>query len=222
MKKVSLIHTVRQGYLHFGEEIQRALPDVFIANTLDEELAREAVECGISSHLANRFFLTSKLAESTGADLIVCACTSMIPLIDTVRPFIGVPLILIDDELHRQAPKMGKRVAIFATAESALLPTKEKFEKSVQQQHAGEKILSTFVCPEANGYMRSGNMEAHDRCVLQAAQQIKDVDVVILAQYSITHLTAQLEKICGCPVMGSGAYCIQEISKILGISSVKR
>lgn len=219
MRKITIIHTVRQGYLRLGDEICAEIPEVAIANILDDELAREAVECGITAHLTNRFLLAAKLAESIHPELIVCACTSMIPLIDVVRPFLQVPIILIDDELHRQAPSMGNRVAIFATAVSALLPTKEKYEAEVRAQGAGPKEISTFVCPKANEYMRNGDIEAHDRLVLEAANKIKNVDVIILAQYSMAHLANQIEKICGCPVMGSGKYCIEEIKQILKSNS---
>ena len=108
MKKLALIHTVKPGYLRFGDEIAAALPNVSITNPVDEFLAKEAVEQGISPHLSNRFLMTAQLAESTGADLIVCACTSMIPIIDSVRPFLRVPIILIDDEILEQTDKSGK------------------------------------------------------------------------------------------------------------------
>lgn len=221
MKKVALIHTVRPGYVRFGDEIKAALPEVTVTNTLDEELAREAVECGVSPHLADRFLMTAKLAESTGASLLVCACTSMIPLMDSVRPFLSVPIIMIDDELHRCAPNMGKNVTIFATAESALTPTRAKFEASCKAQMAGEKKISTLVCPEANAFMRVGDMQSHDRLVLEAVKNIRGADVVILSQYSITHLSKQIEEICGCPVMGSGEYCIREIARLLGMEPGK-
>lgn len=215
MKKVALIHTVRQGYLSFADEIRRALPDVVVTNTLDDELAREAVEDGISPHLNNRLFYACKLAESSGADLIVCACTSMIPILDNVKPYLSVPIILIDDEMHRHAARAGSRVTIFATAESALIPTVEKFKKTVLETSAGEKSIRTLVCPEANQYMRAGDMETHDRMVLDAVRQIRDSDIVILSQYSITHLSREIEAICGCRVFGSGEYCIREIAGIL-------
>ena len=215
MKKLALIHTVRPGYLRFAGEIAAALPNVSITNTLDEFLAKEAVEQGVSPHLRNRFFMTAALAESTGADLIVCTCTSMIPLMDSVRPFLRVPMILIDDEMHRRAPFLGKRVTIFATAESALEPTLQKYQESVLKQDAGERQTATLACPEANAYMRAGNMEEHDRLVLKAAETIRDTDLVILAQYSITHLTERIKEICGCEVIDSGTYCIQEIARIL-------
>lgn len=216
MKKIALLHTVKAGYVRFGEEIRNALPNVEITNTLDEDLAKEAVECGVSPHLANRFLAAAKLTESTGADLIVCACTSMIPMIDSVKPFLEVPIILIDDEMHRCAPSMGDRVTIFATAESALEPTIKKYEQNLMEQGVTGKTISTLVCPEANKFMREGNMEEHDRLVLEAVRNIKDTDLIILSQYSITHLAKRIAEICSCKVMGSGEYCIQEIAHILG------
>lgn len=215
MKKLALIHTVKTGYLRFGKEISEALPNITITNTVDEFLAKEAVEQGVSPHLSNRFLMVAQLAESTGADLAVCACTSMIPIVDSVRPFLKIPIILIDDEMHRCAPFLGDKVTIFATAESALIPTVQKYKDSVHRQNAGSKVISTLVCPEANAYMREGNMQEHDKLVLESVKNIKNADLIILSQYSITHLKKQIEDICGCKVIGSGEYCIQEISRIL-------
>ena len=50
---------------------------------------------------------------------------------------------------------------------------------------------------------------------LEVAEKIRDTDLVILAQYSITHLAERIKAICGCEVIGSGTYCIQEIARIL-------
>ena len=216
MKRLALIHTVRQGYLRFGEEVAEALPRIRITNTLDEALAKEAVEQGVSPHLRRRFLMTAQLAESTGADLIVCACTSMIPIMDEVRPFLQVPIILIDDEMHRRAPGMGDRVTVFATAASAMEPTVRKYQESARRQGGPEKRISTVLCPEANAFMRAGNMGEHDRLVLEAAERIRDTDLVILSQYSISHLAKRMEEICGCRVIGSGPYCIQQIARMLG------
>lgn len=215
MKKVALIHTVKPGYIGFGTEVMQAFPNLQITNTVDEALAQEAVQSGPSPHLANRFLLATKLAESTGADLIVCTCTSMEPFIETVRGFLNVPLILIDDEMHRQAPFLGNRVTIFATAESALWPTRKKYMESVTRQEAGTKSVSTLICSEANRFMREGNMEEHDRLVLNSIKSIRNTDLIILSQYSLTHLTNQIENTCHCKVIGSSLYCIQEISRLL-------
>ena len=55
MKKLALIHTVRPGYLRFAGEIAAALPNISITNTLDEFLAKEAVEQGVSPTFAIGF-----------------------------------------------------------------------------------------------------------------------------------------------------------------------
>lgn len=213
MKRIHVIHTVRPGYLRFGNEITAAIPDAVVTNTLDDELAREAVERGVSPHLRNRFFYAAKLAETTDPDLVVCACTSLIPMIDEIRPFIGVPMILIDDEMHRCAVRMGQNVAVLGSAESAVRPTVEKFRQNLAEQNAGSREIREYICPGANALMREGKMEEHDRLILDTAKQIQGADVVILAQYSLTHLTERLSEICGCPVMGSGQYCIREIER---------
>ena len=104
----------------------------------------------------------------------------------------------------------------FNLIKGAFMDGADRCFDSVERQGAGKKQISTLVCAEANAYMRTGNMEEHDRLVLEAAKSIKDTDLIILSQYSITHLKAQMENICGCKVIGSGEYCIQEIARILG------
>ena len=215
MKKVALIHTVGTGYLGFRKDVANAFPNIEITNILDEHLAKEAVESGVSPALSERFLMIARLAEKTGSDLLVCTCTSMIPIIDFVRPFLSVPIILIDDEMHRYAASLNKRVTVFATAESALKPTVQKYKDQVYRQTGHEATVSTLVCAEANAYMRAGNMQKHDQLVLKAVESIRNTDVVILAQYSITHLSKQIQEICGCQVLGSGEFCIREMARIL-------
>lgn len=173
MKKIALIHTVRTGYLDFGREVAAAFPEVEVTNLLDEHLAKEAVESGMSPALADRFLSVAQLAEKTGSDLLVCTCTSMIPVVDVVRPFLSVPLILIDDEMHRCAAALHQHVTVFATAESALKPTVQKYKDQVYRQTGHIPEISAVVCPEANIYMRTGNMQKHDELVLAVGESNK-------------------------------------------------
>ena len=217
MKNLALIHTVRPGYLRFGEEIAKALPEVRITNTLDEYLAKEATEKGASPHLRERFYYAAKLAESTGADLIVCACTSLIPVFDAVKQFINTPMILIDDEMMRCAPSMGNHVAIFATVDSALQATKAKYLAYVKTQASGEKQITDVLCTQAQALMVQGDTEGYAKLVLAAARKIPNVDLVILAQYSLSTLKEEIEERCGCKVLASGDFCIREIAHLLDL-----
>ena len=69
MKKIALIHTVRPGYVRFGDEIKAALPGVTVTNTLDEELAREAGAVRLRDCLAHALALPGGALDASRAVL---------------------------------------------------------------------------------------------------------------------------------------------------------
>lgn len=215
MAKVALIHTVRSVLNTFDEKIKEAMGDIKIVNTLDEFLASDPAEKGeFTIENMNRLFSFIKCAEMTDADVVVVSCSTLSPTVEKIRPFVRIPVIAIDDAMIKEAAECGTKITILATADSTIEPTKSKLLREVEKLNK-EVEISVIVCPEAYTAIKAGDIKHHDEILKKKSLEIKQQDVVILAQASMAHLQEVIEKICGCTVLSSPSLCIKELKQTL-------
>ncbi len=215
MKSVALIHTVPTVYATFGAQIKEHIPDLKVTNTVDEFLASDAEEQGLMTPTnRSRLFALLKTSEATGADVIVVTCSTLSPMVDELRPYIGIPMLTIDEAMLSEAVQLGERILVAATANSTIGPTTDHLE--IQATKAGKQVaVSHVVCSDAYKAIKNRDTDGHDRSVLAALENIKDVDVIVLAQASMAHLEARVADSTGVPVVSSPNRCIRKLSEVL-------
>ena len=213
--KVVLIHTVQSVLQSFGEKIKKELGDIKIINILDEFLASDPAEVGeFTINNMNRLFNTIKNGEMTGADAVVVTCSTLSPTVEKIRPFITIPLITIDEAMIKKAVSLGTKITIMATAESTIKPTTDKLLYEADKLNKTLDI-DIICCDQAYDAIKKGDKELHDELLREGALQIKQRDVVILAQASMSHMEEVIQKICGCSVLSSPKHCIEELKTVL-------
>ena len=215
MSLVALIHTVPTVYSTFGARIIDEMPDTRVINTVDEFLASDPAQRGIFTPVNKaRLFSLVKTAEATDADVILTTCSTLSPVIEQIREFVTTPIITIDGYMLKMAVAKGKRIAILATAESTLEPTRSKLMLEAEKLKK-EILVTEFLCPEAYTAIKARDQETHDNLVLDRVQDIHDQDVIVLAQASMAHLEKRVSDLTGKIVLSSPRLCIQELNMVL-------
>lgn len=216
MKKIALVHTVPSVYADFPGMIREFVGEVAICNTVDDFLASDPAEKGeFTVDNLNRLYFLLRAAELTSPDLIVTTCSTLTPSVEKLRPLIATPLLPIDGEVLKRAVAAGRRIALFATARSAVAPTREGLEREAALVGMKPEIEITVV-DDAFTAIKRMDRETHDRLVKEAAAGIKDKDVVVLAQASMAHLENAVREISGIPTLSSPNLCLQAIKRMLG------
>ncbi len=216
MKRVALIHTVRPVLGSFSQLLEEVVGEKLkIHNILDDFLATDPAEIGYFS-LENRQRLFNDLQSCalTKPDIIVVTCSTLTPTVQLIRPFIDVPVVAIDDAMTERAVRIGNKIMVVATAMSTLKPTVSKLE---QEAKIANVEITTDVVDNKPAYtaMQAGDMETHDRLVLEMIKQVKGYDCIVLAQASMGHLQKQAEEIAGVPVLASPILCCEKVKKML-------
>lgn len=215
MANIALIHTVKSVLNTFEGRIKETLGDVKVINTLDEYLASDPAEKGeFTIENMNRLYGFIKNAEIAEADAIVVTCSTLSPTVEKIKPFIKIPLIAIDEAMIKKAVESGKKITILATAESTIEPTKVGLLREAEKLNKHLE-LSIVVCHEAYDAIKAGDVKHHDDILKKRALEIKQQDVVVLAQASMAHMQDIIEKICGCIVLSSPGLCINQLKQIL-------
>ena len=216
MKKIAIIYTVRPVLESFAPALEKKLDEkVIFHHLLDDFLASDPGDTGIftTSNL-NRLFNDVKNCEATKADLIVVTCSTLSPYIPLIQPFITVPVIAIDDAMVKKAVRIGSDITVLATASSTVGPTVSKIMKEAETRGKIVQISSSFD-ETAYDAMKNGDLKTHDSLVLQRVKEVKDSDVIVLAQASMSHLVEEAEKISCIPVVGSIDLCHDSIVEMI-------
>lgn len=212
MKRIAVLHTIKDVIVPFTERLKAAADEeIVVYNTLDEALTADVNRDGFTERNLTRLMLILKSMELQEPELIICTCTTMSAGIEELRGLISVPILAIDDALCGKAVETGSGVAILASVSGLLAPTKAKLKKAADA--AGKTADAVvYLCEAAMTALRAGNREEHDRLVLSTVKEIKNADVVILPQASMSHLKEQIESITGLPVLLCTDLCVESFA----------
>lgn len=200
----------------FRNLFQELLPDVKIIDFVDSEVLANMQRKGViePSHIQRMVFL-AMAAEAAGVDLIFSACSSLGPSMDVARKMVNTPVIKIDDPMTKKAVEMGSRIGLMATVPTTLPPTASLLEYWAAE--AGKQIeIKQLLCPGAFDMLMSGNRERHDQMVLDGARELApQVDLIVLAQASMSRLAPSLAQDTGKEVLSSPRLAVEHLRDLL-------
>ncbi len=218
MKKVMLLHTVKSVFDTFGPALSKVMgPDVIIDNMLDTFLADDPARHGGVFSTSNRLRLVHDLesAQLAEPDVIVVTCSSLSPYLPTLRQYIKTPIIAVDDAMCNAALDRGNRIAVLATAASALEPALWKLRLFAQEREV-KVDLQSFCNPDAIAALKAGDRETHDRLLLEMAGMVdRKCNAVVLAQASMADMREEVEKLTGVSTFASPDLCQAEVKRFL-------
>jgi Asp/Glu/hydantoin racemase len=218
-KTLALIHT-SLVFLNvetmMRDIFNEVMPDVRRINIVDDSLLPDVMAQGvISEAVQQRMNAYVQSAELTGADAILSLCSSLGPSIDQARRLVKIPVIKIDDAMTEKAAREAARIGVLATVGTTLKPT----VALIQEKAAGMNKTPDIHPSLVNGafeILMSGDRGKHDEMVSQAAGKlVGTVDLLVLAQASMTRLSERLQEETGLPVLSSPRLAIEYTRRIL-------
>ena len=205
--KLALLHTslvfVSVERLMF-DLFAEIMPEVTLINLVDDSLLPEVMQTGhVTTATTQRMYHLAAAGEAAGCDAILSLCSSLGPAIDPIRRLIAIPLLKIDEPMAAQAVARGRRIGVMATVPTTLNPTCALI---AAQAAAEGTTIDTTPClvDGAFGCLMNGEREAHDDRVLAVGARLAaEVDVIVLAQASMTRLATALSERANCAVLTS-------------------
>jgi len=129
-----------------------------------------------------------QVAADIGADGVLVTCSTLSPAVDKLGSHLTIPVFRIDDRLVNEAINLGHHIGVVATAESTLVPTRERLKS--RAEIIGKPIELEMVLVEgAFNALQKKDFDAHDRFVWQSVERLATrVDVIVLAQASMARI----------------------------------
>lgn len=212
-----LIHTVAPLIDEFAELCRDVLPGVQTFHILDEPLLeRIRLRGGDGPEDERRLASHIELAESIGGDAVLVTCSTTSLLADVVRAAFAIPVVTIDEAMAVEVIRSGPRVALVATNETTLEPSRTRI--LAEAARTGSPVeLTACVVPNALTALLQGDAAAHDRLVEHAIWKAAEhADVVVLAQASMARVIRALTlRQLGVPLLSSPELALRQVGHLL-------
>ena len=197
------------------DQFEELLPEVEVVDFVDSQILADVQAEGITDRTIQRMTYLAQAAEASGADVIFSACSSLGPTIDTARNAVTVPIIKIDDGMTKQAVLKASRIGVLATVPTTLPPTIALLEEKAAELDK-EVQLQQGLALGAFDKLMAGDQEGHDQMVLAQAQMLApQVELLVLAQASMTRLAPMLAEATGLEVLSSPSLGVLSIKEYL-------
>jgi Asp/Glu/hydantoin racemase len=206
-KRMAVLHTsfvftnVEPVFKNLFKEL---IPDVEVIDFVDSHILADVRQVGhVEPRHIQRMCHMAQAAEAAGADLIFSACSSLGPSMDVARKLVNIPIIKIDDAMTKLAVELGSSIGVMATVPTTLQPTVDLIQQWALV--SGKPVdVKQYLCEGAFDILMGGERELHDQMVLDGALQLApQVDLIVLAQASMSRLAPILSEKTGIQVLSS-------------------
>ena len=196
-------------------------PEAELISLADPTILAEAREAGhVTPGAAARLYAMFTEAVRRGADAILNICSSVGEAADAFQPaarYLGVPLVRIDEEMCREAARLGRRIGVMATLPTTLIPTRGTILRTARE--IGKQVELV------DGLVNAFNLDPDQfRALLtEEAKRMADrVDVIVLAQGSMAYVERDLAEATGLPVLSSPRFGAAELRRALQMKGLIR
>ena len=204
--KVGLIYTSTTPELiaDVEREVRTQLGDAIELFSLqDPSILAEVREAGyVTAKPAARLIGMYMKAVEEGVDAMLNLCSSVGEVADCAQDaarYLGVPIVRVDEEMCREAVRLGKRIGVMATLPTTLVPTRNTVQRVAREMGAHVEMVDCLV----DGAFGLDQEQFKTRLTETAGDIIENVDVVVLAQGSMAYAETHLRDVYGKPFLGS-------------------
>ncbi|MCC8947153.1 arylsulfatase [Bradyrhizobium sp. Arg62] len=209
--RITLIHALKHSIVPIEASFARHWPEARLMNLLDDSLSADLARDGkLTERMTGRFLAMGRYAASTGANGILFTCSAFGPCIEAVaREHAPMPVLKPNEAMIEQAVAKGKRIGLLSTFPPTLVSMPPEFPSQV-----------TLVPKLADGALAAldrGDRAEHDRIVVEASKELRDCDLIALAQYSMAPAAERVAEVTGREVLTTPDSAVLKLKAMLGV-----
>src|SRR5947209_888373 len=175
--RITLIHALKHSIQPIEASFGRLWPDASLMNLVDDSLSTDLARDGrLTAAMTDRFLSLGRYAASTGTDAILFTCSAFGPCIEAVaREHAPMPVLKPNEAMIEKAAASGHRIGLLSTFAPTLASMPAEFPRTVQ--------VVPKLAAGAMAALDRGERAEHDRLVAEASRELRDCDLIALAQY---------------------------------------
>lgn len=198
MTRVALIHALAESIAPINAAMAEAWPECERMNLLDDSLSADHARAGgtLDDAMTARFLRLGDYAASTGVHGILFSCSAFGPCIEAVaRRLPQLPVLKPNEAMIAEAAQATGPVGLVATFGPTLASMPAEFPPGV--------VVKGRLVEGALDALRCGDVERHDRLVVDAARSLAadGCAVIALAQFSMARAAVAVAAAVDAPVL---------------------
>jgi Asp/Glu/hydantoin racemase len=207
--RIALIHALKHSVLPIETSFTRHWPDAILMNLLDDSLSADVARDGhLTPAMTDRFLSLGRYATATGADAILFTCSAFGPCIETVaRERAPMPVLKPNQAMIEQAAARGQKIGLLSTFGPTLKSMPQEFPSTIQ--------IVPKLAEGALAALDRGDRAEHDRLVAEASRDLRDCDLIALAQYSMAPAASLVAEASGRPVLTTPDSAVMKLKELL-------
>lgn len=207
--RIALIHALKHSIAPIEASFAKHWPQARLMNLLDDSLSADlALDGKLTEAMTGRFRTLGRYSAATGCDAILFTCSAFGPCIEVVaREQAPMPVLKPNEAMIEQVIAKGRRIGLLSTFAPTLASMPREFPASVE--------IVPRLAEGALAALDGGERERHDRLVAEAAKDLRDCDVIALAQYSMAPAAARVSDVTGRPVLTTPDSAVAKLKRLL-------
>jgi len=192
-------------------------PTARISNLMDDGLFAWVRETGrVVPEMYDVFRTLTRYMVGRGADGILFTCSAFRECIDACIAECDLPLLKPNDAMIEQVLDSGSRIAVVATVGPTIPSISAEIAEMAAARSQMIKLVPYFV-EGAFDALAGGDAARHDALVAARAREIKDCDVIALAQFTLSRAAPAVAAVSTLPVFNSPAAAVAKMRGMLTI-----
>ena len=178
-------------------------------NLLDDSLSADLAREGrLTDAMTERFLSLGRYATSTGSDAILFTCSAFGPCIEAVaRAHAPMPVLKPNEAMIELAVTQGRKIGLLSSFPPTLQSMPAEFPASVE--------LMPKLAEGAMAALDRGDRAEHDRLVVEASRDLRDCDLIALAQYSMAPAAELVAEASKLPVLTTPDSAVAKLKQLL-------
>ena len=207
--RIALVHALKHSIQPIEAAFASHWPEASLMNLLDDSLSADVARDGrITDAMTERFLRLGRYAAGAGANAILFTCSAFGSCIEAVaREQAPMPVLKPNEAMIEQAVGKGRRIGLLSTFPPTLVSMPPEFPRSVE--------IVPKLAAGALAALDRGDRAEHDRLVGEAAKDLRDCDLIALAQYSMAPAAALVAELSGRPVVTTPDSAVLKLKQAL-------
>src|SRR6195256_2642590 len=210
--RITLVHALKHSIVPIEVSFAKLWPEARLMNLLDDSLSADLARDGaLTDAMTERFLSLGRYATSTGSDAILFTCSAFGPCIEAVaHAHAPMPVLKPNEAMIEEAVTKGRKIGLLSWFPPTLASMPREFP-------AGIEIVPKLA-EGAMAALDRGDRATHDRLVVEASKDLRECDLIALAQYSMAPAAAEVAEATGRPVLTTPDSAVQKLKKMLGVA----
>lgn len=211
--RIALIHATRLAIDPIENACNTLWPDVEYISVLDDSLSVDRQkDQRLTEEISNRIVALGRYAEGLGAAGILYTCSAFGEAIEQTKDQSKIPVLKPNEAMFDKALSYGDRIAMIYTFPPSVEGMEQEFREEAALRNSSAQIQSIYA-DGARQAVEENDIETHNRIIAETAAGVKDVDVILLAHFSMARALGAVQAMTDLPVLTSPDTAIKNLKK---------